>query len=178
MSGYETLQVPSLLVTQKLQILLVPSTALSSRLFFSRFLAASGAYKRGRLSDGYITINLNKTVRHLLIIAADTIQLCINQYSLRYILVITEYLNYHNKNAHSHADWSLCPWINQSFVHDTEECSSPASARGPTSCWIRFCFGIARVWDHSLWYGDKVVAQLNGCANSTSQAKAYGMTTN
>ena len=33
----------------------------SSRLFFTRFFAAPEAYTRGRLSDGYITMKLNKT---------------------------------------------------------------------------------------------------------------------
>ena len=37
---------------------------------------------------------------------------------------------------------------------------------------FRFCFGIVRVLDHSLWYADRLVAQLNGCASSTSQAYA------
>ena len=47
------------------------------------------------------------------------------------------------------------PW-----VHNIEECSRPASARGATMCrpTIRFCFSIARVLDHSLWYADKLVA--------------------
>ena len=49
-------------------------------------------------------------------------------------------------------------------VHHIEECTSPASARGATICTIHFCFGIARVWDHSPWYADKLVVQLNGCA--------------
>ena len=78
------------------------------RRFFSRFFAAPKAYKRGRLSNGYTTMKLNKTPfsycnRH-------NWQLCINQYSLRYFLImpITEYLKNQNKNSHSHADCSLC----------------------------------------------------------------------
>ena len=55
-------------VTKKLRILLVPATALSSRRFFSRFLQHRRHYKRGRLSDGYITMKLNKTP----LIASDT----------------------------------------------------------------------------------------------------------
>ena len=36
-------------------------------------------------------------------------QLCINQYSVRYFLIKTEYLKKNqNKNARSHVDWSLC----------------------------------------------------------------------
>ena len=50
---------PAVVVTKKLRILLVPATALSSRRFFSRFFAAPEIYKRGRLSDGYITMKLN-----------------------------------------------------------------------------------------------------------------------
>ena len=37
---------------------------------------------------------------------------------------------------------------------------------GATNWTIRFSFGIARVLDHSLWYADKLVVQLNGCASS------------
>ena len=162
---------PAVVVTKKLRILLVPATALSSRRFFSRFFCSTGTI--GRLSDGYITIKLNKTSfncsRHN----------CINQYSIRYFLIITEYLTNQNKNAHSHADWSLCAFYASSFncapaswVHDIEECNSPASARGSTIFTIRFCFGIARVLDHSLWYADRLIAQLNGCASSTLQACA------
>ena len=91
-------------------------------------------------------------------------------------LIITEYLKNQNKNAHSHADWALCALSASSFNHraDIEECISPASTRGATICTIRFCFGVARVLEHSLWYADKlvIVAQLNGCASSTSQAYA------
>ena len=54
--------------------------------------------------------------------------------------------------------------------HYIEECSSPASARGATLCTVRFSFGIASVFDHTFWYADKLVAQLNGCASSTSHA--------
>ena len=46
---------------KKLRILLGPATALSSRHFFSRYFASPEAYTRGRLSDGYITMKLNKT---------------------------------------------------------------------------------------------------------------------
>ena len=38
--------------------------------------------------------------------------------------------------------------------------------KGATICTIRFSFGIARVLDHSLWYADKLIVQLNGCASS------------
>ena len=41
---------------------------------------------------------------------------------------------------------------------------------------LALCFGMARVLDQSLscffTYSDKLVAQLNGCNNSTSQAYA------
>ena len=47
-----------------------------------------------------------------------------------------------------------------------------AQGGGGKMCTIRFCFGISRVLDHSLWYADRLVAQLNGCASSTSQAYA------
>ena len=56
---------------------------------------------------------------------------------------------------------------------DTTDNSASASARGAAICsttGIRFSFGIARVLDHSLWYADKSVVQLNGCASFTSQA--------
>ena len=71
------------------------------------FFAAPEAYKRGRLSDGYITMKLNNTP---LLIAADTTDnsASINTvYRLLYFLIITEYLNNRNKNAHSHANWAL-----------------------------------------------------------------------
>ena len=44
-----------------MKVVVLSSTALSSRRFFSGFFAAPEAYKRGRLSDGYITMKLNKT---------------------------------------------------------------------------------------------------------------------
>ena len=95
-------------------------------------------------------------------------------YQILNFLILTEYLKNQNKNAHSHADWALCALSASSSNHsaDIEECSSPASTRGATICTIRFCFGIASVLEHSLWYADKLVAQLNGCACSTSQAYA------
>ena len=80
------------------------------------------------LSDGYITMKLNK--RHF------------------------------NCSAHEH------------LGSRHRRMQQPASTRGATICTISFCFGIARVLDHSLWYADKLVAQLNGCASSTSQAYA------
>ena len=43
---------------------------------------------------------------------------------------------------------------------------------GATLCTIRFCFGNARVFDLSLWYADKLIAQFNGCASSKSQPYA------
>ena len=49
----------AVVVTKKLRLLLVPATALSHRLFFAHFLAAPEAYKRGRISDVYITLKLN-----------------------------------------------------------------------------------------------------------------------
>ena len=80
---------PAVVVTQMFRILLVPATALSSRRFFSRLFAAPAAYKRGPLFDGHITMKLNKT--HFSYCSRHNLQLCINQYSLRYFLIIKEY---------------------------------------------------------------------------------------
>ena len=52
---------PAVVVTKKLWIILVPSTALSSLRFFHIFFATPQAYRRGRKSGGYIAMKLNKT---------------------------------------------------------------------------------------------------------------------
>ena len=81
----------------------------------------------------------------------------------------------HNKRSSSFSSPPLVSIARErlgSTHHDIEECNSPASARGAAICTIRFCFGIARVLDRSFWYADRLVAQLNGCASSTSQTYA------
>ena len=87
------------------------------RRFFSRFWSpwGIGAYKRGRLSNGYITMKLDKTPFSYC--SRHNWQLCINQYSLRYFLImhITEYLENQNKISHRHADCSLCAFSACSF---------------------------------------------------------------
>ena len=49
---------PAMVVRKKLRILLVPATALSTGRFFSYFFAEPEAYRRGRISDGYIAMKL------------------------------------------------------------------------------------------------------------------------
>ena len=57
------------------------------------------------------------------------------------------------------------------FGSTTSKNAASQQAQGEaTNYTIRFCFGIVRVLDHSLWYAGTLVAQLNGCASSTSQA--------
>ena len=62
------------------------------------------------------------------------------------------------------------------YVHSPPPVSTAQQSQGGTTiCTIRFCFGIARVLYHSLWYADKLAAQLNGCASSTSQSYALDL---
>ena len=104
---------------QNLGILPGPAnTEMFSRSFFSRFFAAPKAYKPGRLPDGYFTSqkwSWTRVKNTHFNCSGHKWQLCIDQYSLRYFLIITEYLNKIRI---------------KSWVHDIEECSSPASARG------------------------------------------------
>ena len=135
-------------------------------------------------------MKLNKSYKTHFNCSGHKWQLCIDQFSLR----PTVFPNYRgvlkkNQNKKPTATRIGCyvhyptlvsivlNWVNHSargvsWVHDIEECSSPASARGATLCTIRFCFGNARFLDLSLWYADKLIAQFNGCASSTSQAYA------
>ena len=63
---------PSLGVSKKVWILLVPPTALSSRRIFSRLFAAPNTYGRGRLSDGHIAMKLNKNKNKKFIVDPNT----------------------------------------------------------------------------------------------------------
>ena len=81
---------------KKLGILPGPATALSSRRFFSRFFLQHRRHTSAlRLSDGYFTSQWSwtrssyKTHFHC---SGHNWQLCIDQYSQRYFLIITEYL--------------------------------------------------------------------------------------
>ena len=111
---------------------IVPATALSSRRFFSRCFAAPEAYRRCRLSNGYITEDGQVTFSLLQQTQLTTLHQSIQS---------TVFLHYNGvlqkiKGRH----------------------------------YLYFCFSIARVLEHSLWYADTLVAQLvYGCASSTSQ---------
>ena len=122
-------------------------------------------YKRGRLSDGYITMKFNKIPFNY---SRHNWPLCINQYSLWYFLIITEHLKIRIKTPTAtglvviriiHLWFRLLLGQSQrartSWVHDIEECKRKGSHNLCCTC---FCFDISRVLNHSRWYADKLVA--------------------
>ena len=179
---------PAVVVTKKLVILPGPATALSSRRFFSRFFL-----QHRRHTSAYVyptdTLHHNEVEQEL----QDTFSLQRTQLTtLHRSIQSTLFPNYNgvfkkNQNrkptatrigcyVHSPTlvsivlNWAITA-RGASWVHDIEEYSSPASARGATrilhyTVLLRQCesFGsLALV----CWQ-----AQFNGCASSTSQAYA------
>ena len=91
-----------------------------------------------------------------------------------------------NKNAHSHRIGrnthypplvSIVPGSITARANVLGSRHRRRQAQGePQLFWyyiLCFCFGISRVLNRSRWYADKWVAQLNGCASSTSQAYTH-----
>ena len=84
------------------------------------------------------------------------------------------------QNARVTQFWSLSGWTNiaargynRSLRLGYTTSKNAAAMQGEPL--LALCFGIARVLDHSLCfftYSDKLVAQLNGCTNFTSQSYA------
>ena len=88
----------------------------------------------------------------------------IKQYSLQYFLIITENIKNLNKNAHSRVHSPPLVSITRASVlgprhrrmQPSKSKGEPQFVVGPTAVSVS---ASARVLDHSLWYGDKLVAQ-------------------